>query len=101
MSSNAPDTADWKTKVAFMRAEGLVSAKWASVPDRDTHQFVERLVEAVCGPVPVAPTEEEKIRETQPSISPQERQRRERLEKRRVAELSSGGPVRRLDADLG
>ena len=88
MSDNTPT--DWKTKVAFMRAEGLTSAKWASDG---------ALTEAVCGPAPLPPDDNRE--DPAKSMSPQERERRARLDRRALTERASGGPVPRLDAELG
>jgi hypothetical protein len=99
MSDTAPYAADWESKVAFMRARCLTSAKWTTVLDPIGCKSHEVLSEAVCGPLVAPLTIEEQERETQPSISPQEQERRERIKRREVVGLSSGGPVRRLDVE--
>lgn len=100
MSETTAYASDWETKVAFMRDRGITSAKWTTVLDPVGCKNIELLTEVVCGPAVIPPTEEETIRETQPSISPQERERRERQERRDLVARSSGGPVRRLDVDV-
>ncbi len=75
----------WSTKADWMRQVGATDATWSA--DND-------LLSLKLGPVPTVPDTE-----TQPSISPQERQRRERLERRDLVVRSSGGPVLKLDAD--
>ena len=82
---------DSDDKASWMRAVGATDASWAPSGE---------LLSLRLGPAPVA-ADPNDDRETQPSMSPQERQRRERLERRAIAERASGGPVRRLDAELG
>ncbi len=79
----------WSAKAAWMRNVGATDAAWSTEGD---------LVHLRLGPLPV-PTDDSRDRETQPSISPQERERRARLERRDLVARSSGGPVRRLDAE--
>lgn len=88
MSEPTTYPADWETKAAFMRARCLTSAKW---------DVSGALTEAVAGPDTTPATDAD--RETQPSISPLERERRERLARRDLVARSSGGPVLRLDAE--
>lgn len=71
-----------------MRAQGVRVASW--------HQDGTLAhVELDAAPQPQTDTE------TQPStiLSPQERERRERIERREIASRASGGPVLRLDAE--
>jgi hypothetical protein len=100
MSDTAPYAADWETKIAFMRARGLASAKWTTVLDPIGCKNHEVLSEVVCGPPVLPPTDEEKYAaEAQPSRSPQEKERIERQRRRDLASRSSGGPVLKPDAE--
>lgn len=79
----------WSAKAAWMRGVGATDAAWSTEGD---------LVHLKLGPAPTKPDTDED-RDTQPSISPQERERRARLEQRALVSRSSGGPVRRLDVE--
>jgi hypothetical protein len=76
---------DDQRKAEWLRKVSGRSAQWSEAGD---------LVALTLCDVP-APSDTE----TQPSISPQERVRRERLAQRELIARSSGGPVRRLDAE--
>ena len=88
-------------KVAFMRAHGLTSAKWSTVQMYDPGGglvHVETITECTLGPAPQAAEDDTDTKpDTQPSLTPQQREQRMRDERRRIASASSGGPVRRLD----
>ena len=77
---------DWSNKAEWMRKAFATEAAW-SVDGTLTHLKLG----------PVASTTPE--RETQPSITPQERERRERQQRRDLTQRSSGGPVMRIDGD--
>ena len=84
-------TADWQAKADWMRAVGATSATWLPI----MHQTIvtdDRLVDLTLGPAPVAEAHETK---TQQRLAPGEAEERARIERMRVASLSSGGPVRR------
>ena len=75
-------------KATWMRAVCATEAEWGA------DGVLRRLV---LGPDTTPATDAD--RETQPSISPLERERRERLARRDLVARSSGGPVLRLDAE--
>ena len=81
---------DHDDKASWMRAVGATDASWAPSGE---------LLSLKLGPAPLPPDDDRE--DPAKSMSPQERQRRERLERRAIAERASGGPVRRLDAELG
>ncbi len=86
MSDN-DDKAEWMRRVCATEAAWSPSGELLSLK---------------LGPDTRSPAETREDRETQPSnVSPQERERRDRLERRRLVSLSSGGPVPKLDAELG
>lgn len=79
----------WSAKASWMRRVGAADAAWSTEGD---------LVHLALRPeVP----EPETNRDPNPAkqLSPQEQEQRARQERRRVALLASGGPVKRLDAD--
>ena len=74
----------WTAKAAWMRDVGATDAAWSTEGD---------LVHCKLGAAPVPVTEEK----SQPSSTPQERERQVRLDRRALSERASGGPVPRLD----
>lgn len=75
-------TEEWTAKTSWMRSVGATDAAWST----EGH-----LVHVKLGSAPLT---EETL--TQPSLSPEERERRMREERKLVASRASGGPVRRL-----
>ncbi len=92
MSDTTPYATDWETKVAFMRAKCLTSAKWATVVD-GSGRTAEVLTEAVCGPDTTPTADENPAKQ----LGPQEQERRARIAQRELVARSSGGPRLRLD----
>lgn len=79
--------AQWTAKAEFLRSVNASEGAWS---DDDT------LVRLCLNPdAAIAVVDSE----TQPSISPQERERLAREERRALASRSSGGPVLRLNGD--
>lgn len=72
-----------------MRAVGATDAAWSTEGD---------LVHAKLGPAPIPADDEQ---DPAKHMSPQERERQARAAQREMAARSSGGPRRKLDADLG
>lgn len=74
---------DWTQKASWMRDVGATDAAWSTDGT---------LVHLRLGPAsPTLDTDS-----TQPSLTPEAKAEAERVERRRVALGSSGGPVRRL-----
>lgn len=74
---------DWSEKAAWMRTVGATDAAWSTDG---------ALVHLRLGPEPAADEDE-----TQQTTPPANAEQRARDERRRVAALATGGPVRRLN----
>lgn len=78
---------EWNARAEFLRRVGGKAGAWSTEGHLVHLEFF--------GPV----TASEATPETQPSITPQERERREREARRDIASRASGGPVPRLSAE--
>lgn len=80
---------DWEEKLAWMRARLVLRATWSSEG---------ALTSAEVAPLPHEPSTEEA---TQRVMSPADLEAERRKQRRRIASLASGGPLRRFADDDG